>query len=292
MNELNDKGNERLRRIRERRNEKEARKKPEPVKLQSINTRNQETEEYLERNKKNKKGNAARWVSGIFSLIFGGLSAGYAFLPQFRFDDIQISGMAKINQAEMIYYTGAKNKPVFTVDPEQIRTTLMQHYQDIYDADVEIDFPAQMSIALTERIAVVEWDFGGSSFWIDKDGKVLNESRSQESTIHVYADSYPGAPSQEDRDLPLYFSRETLNTIVTMGSYVPDGEPLIYTFKNGFGWDTEEGWRLFLGKTASDIEEKMRMHESLTKYFHENEIQPILVNLEFKDAPYYRFVEN
>ena len=26
--------------------------------------------------------------------------------------------------------------------------------------------------------------------------------------------------------------------------------------------------------------------------FQENEIEPILVSLEFKDAPYYRFVEN
>ncbi len=34
------------------------------------------------------------------------------------------------------------------------------------------------------------------------------------------------------------------------------------------------------------------MQASLTKYFQENKIEPILVSLEFKDAPYYRFVEN
>lgn len=292
MNGNNGQGNDRIRKIRERRNEQEARKTPEPVKLQSINTYNQDTEAYLEKNKRRKKTNTARWVSGIFSLIFGGMSAAYAFLPQFRFNDIEISGMEKINKAEIVYFTGAKGEPVFTVNPEHIRSTLLQHYQDIYDADVVIDFPAKMSIGLTERVPVVEWDFGGSRFWIDKDGMVLSESRSQENTIHVYADSYPGAPSQQDRELPLYFSRDTLQTIITMGSYVPEGEPLLYTYKNGFGWDTEDGWRIFFGKTDSDIEEKMRMQESLTRYFHENEIQPIFVSLEFKDAPYYRFVEN
>ena len=34
------------------------------------------------------------------------------------------------------------------------------------------------------------------------------------------------------------------------------------------------------------------MEKSLTDYFHKNEIEPIFVSLEYKDAPYYRFVEN
>ena len=292
MDEINNQENERLRKIRERRLEKEAQKKPEPIKLQSISASNRETETFIEKNRKRRSTTAARWVSGIFSVIFGSMAACYAFLPQFRFDDIQITGMDKINKAEIVYFTGAKGEPVFTVDPLQIRSTLLQHYQDIYDADVTIDFPAKMEITLTERVPVVEWDFGGSRFWIDQDGKVLNESRSQESTIHVYADSYPGSPNQADREIPLYFSRDTLKTIITMGSFVPENQPLIYTYKNGFGWDTDEGWRVFFGKTDSDIEEKLRMQESLTRYFHENEIQPIFVSLEFKDAPYYRFVEN
>lgn len=292
MNENNEQENKRLRKIRERRLEKEAQKKPEPLKLQSLSPSNRESETNLEKSRKRRSTIAARWVSGIFSVIFGSMAAGYAFLPQFRFDDIQITGMEKINKAEIVYFTGAKGEPVFTVDPARIRTTLLQHYQDIYDADVTIDFPAKMSITLTERVPVVEWDFGGSRFWIDQDGKVLSESRSQESTIHVYADSYPGAPNQADRELPLYFSRDTLKTIMTMGSFVPEDQPLIYTYKNGFGWDTDEGWRVFFGKTDSDIEEKLRMQESLTRYFHENDIKPIFVSLEFKDAPYYRFVEN
>lgn len=292
MNENNEQENKRLRKIRERRLEKEAQKKPEPLKLQSLSPSNRESETNLEKSRKRRSTIAARWVSGIFSVIFGSMAAGYAFLPQFRFDDIQITGMEKINKAEIVYFTGAKGEPVFTVDPSRIRTTLLQHYQDIYDADVTIDFPAKMSITLTERVPVVEWDFGGSRFWIDQDGKVLSESRSQESTIHVYADSYPGAPNQADRELPLYFSRDTLKTIMTMGSFVPEDQPLIYTYKNGFGWDTDEGWRVFFGKTDSDIEEKIRMQESLTRYFHENDIKPIFVSLEFKDAPYYRFVEN
>ena len=291
MEDNNKQQNDRIQKIRDRR-EKETRKIPEPVKLQSINSYNRETEAYLSKNQRNKASNVGRWVSGILTVIFGALTLAYAYLPQFRFDDIQITGMEKINKEEIIYFSGARGKPVFTVIPDRIRTTLLQHYQEIYDADVKIDFPAKMEIQLIERVPVVEWDFGGSKFWIDQDGLVIYESRSQEKTIHVYADSYPGSLYQEDRQIPVYFSRDTLNTIIHMGTYVPEGQPLLYTYKNGFGWDTPDGWRVFFGKTDTDMDEKLRMQESLTKYFQENDIKPIFLSLEFKDAPYYRFVEN
>ena len=284
--------NERIRKIRERRQEKEAKKIPEPVKIQTLYTPTKETEAEKERKRIRRQNSWTRWFAGFLTLVFGGLAAGYAFLPQYRFSDIVITGMDKINTNEIKYFTGAVGKPVFAVNPSQIRSILLQRYQDIYDASVTIDFPAEMIIELEERIPVVEWDFGGSRFWIDKDGMVLNQSNSREETIHVYADSYPGSLSQEDRNIPLYFSRDILKTIITMGSHVPEGKPLIYTYKNGFGWDTDEGWRIFFGKNDADMDEKLRMQQSLTKYFRENDIQPILVSLEFKDAPYYRFVEN
>ena len=242
--------------------------------------------------KSGKKFNT-RWVSGFLALLFGFASAAYSFLPMFRFDDIEINGMEKISKAEVTYFTGARGKPVFTVNPETVRSALLTHYQEIYDAAVTIDFPAKMIIDLEKRVPVVEWDFGGSHFWIDKEGMVLNEINAQEEkTIHVYADSYPGSLYQEDRDIPSHFSMDVLRTIETMGACVPPDRPLYYTYKNGFGWDTDEGWRIFFGKTDENMDEKLRMQESLTKYFQENEILPVLVSLEFKDAPYYRFVEN
>ena len=290
MEQNTGKGNVRISRIRERRQAKDAKKK-EPIRLQSINTHDQATENYLERSRRKGKKFNARWVSGILSLLFGLAAAAYAFLPQFRFDQVEITGMDKISKDEVVYFTGARGKPVFTVSPEAIRQTLLLHYPDIYDANVTIDFPAVMNIALQERIPVVEWDFGGSRFWIDRDGTVLNESNSREETIHVFADAYPGSLDQTDRNIPASFSLDVLKTIRTMGKHVPEGKPLIYTFSNGYGWDTDEGWRVFFGKTDSDMEEKLRMQESLTKYFLDNEIQPVLLSLEFKDAPYYRFSE-
>ena len=290
MDENNESGRARINRVRDRRNAREA-KKTEPVRLLSIRSSDSQNDAQDKVGRKRNRFNA-RWVSGILAVLFGAAVGCYAYLPMFRFDEITIHGMDKISQDEIVYFTGAKGKPVFTIDPDRVRSTLLTHYHDLYDADVMIDFPAKMDIELMERIPVVEWDFGGSRFWIDKEGLVLNEGISRDDTIHVYADSYPGSISQEDRNIPSYFSKDVLETIQTMGEYAPDDKPLYYTYKNGFGWDTEEGWRVFFGKTDNDMEEKLRMQASLTEYFKKNEIQPIFVSLEYKDAPYYRFVEN
>lgn len=291
MNQNGSSGNDRIQKIRERRKAQET-KQQEPIRLQTINTHDQETESYLEQSRRSNRKFNTRWISGILACIFGVLTGCYAYLPMFRFDNISVTGMEKINKDEVIYFTGAKGQPVFTVNPEEVRETLLTLYHDVYDAEVTIGFPAEMKIALTERIPIIEWDFGGSRFWIDKDGLVLNESSSQAEMIHVYADSYPGAPNQEDRNIPAYFSRDVLRSILTMGEIAPKDRPLYFTYKNGFGWDTDEGWRIFFGKTDTDIEEKLRMEKSLTDYFHKNGIEPIFVSLEYKDAPYYRFVEN
>ncbi len=291
MNQDQNNGKDRINRIRERRRVQEDKQK-EPIRLLTINTHDKETENYLEQSRRSRQKFNTRWISGVLACIFGAMAGCYAYLPMFRFENFVITGMEKINKDEVIYFTGAKGRPVFTVNPEQIRSTLLTLYHDVYDAEVTIDFPAEMTIVLSERIPVIEWDFGGSQFWIDKDGLVLNESSSQVEVVHVYADSYPGSPSQEDRNVPAYFSKDVLRTILTMGSYAPKDKPLYFTYKNGFGWDTDEGWRIFFGKTDSDMEEKLRMEKSLTAYFHKNDIEPIFVSLEYKDAPYYRFTEN
>lgn len=290
MTQQSGERNDRAARIRERRGETQQRKAPEPVRMQTfMRSAPDQLQKQVERGRR-KKFNA-RWLSGIFALIFGGLAAAYGFLPIFRFDNIEINGVDIISRDELIYFTGAKGQPIFTVRAQDIRAILLQHYQEISDAEVTIAFPAKMRIDLEERIPVVEWDFGGSRFWLDADGIVLNESTSHGSTIHIYADSFPGASSRDDRELPTYFSKDTLETMLTMGKYAPQDRPLYFTYDNGYGWDTDEGWRVFFGKSDSDIEEKLRMLDSLTKYFIKNEIQPVMLSLEFKDAPYYRFVE-
>jgi len=66
---------------------------------------------------------------------------------------------------------------------------------------------------------------------------------------------------------------------------------LFYTYDNGYGWETDYGYTLWVGIDDSELTEKMKMAESIEKYFKENEIQPDMLSLEFTQAPYYRYAE-
>ena len=62
-------------------------------------------EAYLEESQKSRKTGDSRWVSAVFTLIFGAMTAAYAYLPQFRFSDILITGMRNVNKDEIIYFS-------------------------------------------------------------------------------------------------------------------------------------------------------------------------------------------
>jgi len=69
---------------------------------------------------------------------------------------------------------------------------------------------------------------------------------------------------------------------------VPSGTPIIYDPKAGLGWTDPRGWTVQMGDITEDMALKLRLYETIVAWFEANHIVPILVNLEYPDAPYYR----
>lgn len=231
----------------------------------------------------------ARLVSGILSLLLAVAASAFTFLPGFRVQAPVVSGSTRMSVEEITYYTGLRNLPIYQVDPELIRSTLLKRYPEIRDIAVTVAFPSEVNILIQQRKALVEWDFGGSKFWIDQDGRVMNENLAEGDKIYVLGDSFPGAKNRSDRKVPSKFSSKVVRSILNFGGVLPEGKTLFYTYENGFGWDTDAGYRLWLGSNDNALDEKLAMAESLKKYFIEEEIEPDMVSLEYTHAPYYRF---
>lgn len=279
-----ERAQERLQEIRNRRKR--------PYETQQTEILHRKTgETILPRDKKKKSRFNTRWISGLFLILFIAAVGVYTMDPYFRVNRIRVNGMKGIDPDELAYFTGTDNKPVYMIDPEAIEAAILKHYENARSAKVTVEMPNSVSVDIEERIAAVQWDFGGSSFMIDSDGKVLETGRTDENTIHILADSFPGGKAKDDREIPSSFSADTFRSMLTMGEMVPDGKTLYYTFDHGYGWDTDEGWRIFYGKSDADIGEKEAMAAGITAYLKEEEIQPVLLSLEFKDAPYYRYSE-
>ena len=266
----------------------------EPVRLQTRKYHDplsdHETHTIGQIQKKNRTVNS-RVVSGILSILLGMAAAAFTYLPTFRIQRPVINGYSQINVEEITYYTGLKNLPFYQADPKFIRETLLKRYPEIRDVKINLSFPSSIEILMEQRKPIIEWDFGGSMFWIDEEGTVLKENSSDAELIYVLANSFPGAKSRSDRKIPSSFSKNILQSIIQMAERCPKGKTLFYTYDNGFGWDSQSGYRLWLGKNSNALDEKLKMAESIQEYFSKEEIMPDMLSLEFTHAPYYRFSE-
>ncbi len=278
--------------IRARRLEKQASQSMMfPLQSRTTYSTYRQADRILDTQKNEGKSLNSRWVSGILSILLAVMLGAFSWMDQFRIHTPAITGSTEINIDEIIYYAGLHNRPVFEIDPDAIQNTLLKRYPELRSVKVSVSLPAKMAIELEPNIAVIKWDFGGSHFWIDQDGQVLNETKNDTDAVYVLANSFPGAKNPNDRNIPQSFTLNTLHSILHISKYVPKGKTLYYTYDNGFGWDTDNGWRFFIGTNDVSIDEKMAMEDSLTKYFKKEEIEPVMVSLEFKNAPYYQLAE-
>ena len=151
--------------------------------------------------------------------------------------------------------------------------------------------PNRLDVYFEQRVAAVEWNFGGSRFWIDEEGFVFNENLSASPEIIVYANSFPGAMNRNDRTVPKKFRKEIVDSARRIFAVKPAESRLNFTYDNGYGWDSGKGYMLWIGVNDSGLNEKMAMANGLDRYFKANEIEPEMLSLEFINAPYYRFAD-
>ena len=239
-----------------------------------------------------KKKRSARVVSLILTILLSGAAAAFTFLPQFRVMAPEVSSSDQINMEEIIYYTGLRDIPIYQADPGEISDVLLKRYPQTREINVSVEMPASVKIDLIPRMPIIEWDFGGSKIWIDDEGMVLQgQYTAQSDLIYVLSNSFPGAKNKNDRKFPQKFSNKMLESLIQINQAKPQDKTLYFTYDNGYGWQLDKGYTLWIGIDNTQLDEKMKMAESLETYFTENEIEPEMLSLEFTQAPYFRFAE-
>ncbi len=239
-----------------------------------------------------KKKRSTRIVSMVLTVLLGCAAAAFTLLPQFRVTAPIVTGSENVNLDEINYYTGLRNIPIYMANPDEISNVLLKRYPEARAIDVKVELPSRVTINLVQRVPLIEWDFGGSKIWIDEDGTILREQQAiPGDLIYVLSNSFPGARNRNDRKFPEKFSKKMLTALIEINQSKPQGKTLFYTYDNGYGWQTDQGYTLWIGIDNSNLTEKMRMAESLGMYFKENEIEPEMLSLEFPDAPYFRYAE-
>jgi hypothetical protein len=137
---------------------------------------------------------------------------------------------------------------------------------------------------------LIRWEQGGGYTWVAQDGIALRPRGEMVGLIPVVALSAP--PVEEDgsdRLTPMPFiSTEMVQALKGLAGHVPAGTPILYEKSYGFGWNDPRGWRVYFGTSASDVELKVQVYESMVSSLTQRGISPAMINVTYPTAPYYR----
>ncbi len=253
-----------------------------------------------------------RVLSALLVII---LLAGLWFAynnPMFQVSSMEISGIRRLKNSEILEVVDVRNKPVFAVHPAELKAALEEAFPELTDVQVTVSLPASVAISAVERQPAVLWKNGEQSFWIDPQGYVFEPRGSMEGLVVIQADSNPPvvldsitpeslaaqtAVADEEAAQkaaePVSVVRSTLDPVVLkaaidLSKIIPAGTTLTYSARNGMGWADPRGWSVYVGADLSQIEEKMNVYQAVVNKLTLDGITPVMISVANVHAPFYR----
>jgi len=232
-----------------------------------------------------------RALSFFLALLFG--TGLYLFwtLPDFRVSGARVVGNQRIPAEEINSALALTGYPVFLLTPEQIRGRALQAYPELASVQVAIDLPNIVTVNVTERQPVILWQQDGSYTWIDETGTAFRPRGETQGLIVVQAlDAPPVLNMLEENPLvpPPFISEETVKALTALAPHVPAGTPILYHPVTGLSWTDNRGWQVVFGAGGDDVESKVLVYQAMIDWLAQRGIQPILINVAYSGAPFYR----
>lgn len=232
-----------------------------------------------------------RLLSFILAAVLG-TTLYLAFTrPELRVTEAQLTGNQMLTQAEMNSALNISGQPIFVLMPSDLERRLRLAYPELASVRVTVSLPNLVSVNVTERQPVIRWEQGGGYTWITEDGIAFRPRGELTGLIPVMALSAPfveGSVSDDPLTPAPFISTEMVQALKGLVSHVPPGTPILYENGVGFGWNDPRGWRVHFGTSASDVELKVRVYESMVSSLTQRGIRPALINVVYPTAPFYR----
>jgi cell division protein FtsQ len=232
-----------------------------------------------------------RLLSFALVLVLGTALYFFWTLPMFRVTAAKITGNQRISTDEINAALELNGNPVFLQTPAQVRERALQAYPELASVDVTIDLPNIVSVKVTEREPVIQWQQDGGYAWIDETGTAFRPRGEAQSLIVVQALGAPPAITSPDTDplLPAPFiSEEMVKALTALAPYAPAGTPILYDPAAGLSWTDSRGWQAIFGTGSADMEQKVRVYQAMVDWLTQRGIRPTLINVAYPGAPFYR----
>jgi len=235
-----------------------------------------------------------RLLSFVLLLFIG--TGFYLFLtmPAFRVTDASISGNQRIPTDEINAALELNGTPVFLLASTELEQRALLAYPELASVDVSIDLPNLVTVKVTEREPVIQWQQDGGFAWIDETGTAFRPRGEAQGLIVVQAlDAPPVIVDPEEISLfpTAFISQDTVKALVELAPYVPAGTPILYDPASGLSWTDSRGWQAVFGTGGDNVEMKVRVYQSMVDWLLQRGIRPTLINVAYPSAPFYRVAQ-
>jgi hypothetical protein len=209
-------------------------------------------------------------------------------LPTFQVIFPEINGIKRLSAQEVDAVLNVAGKSIFEIEPKRLSEDLQEAFPELYNIAIQVQFPAEVVVTVDERQPALAWSQEGLTLWVDELGVAFPPRGDAELSVTVEALNSPENFSTEIDGPQAFLDPELIPAILTVGINAPPNNPVIYDAKHGLGWRSPDGWQVFLGMEAEDIDMKLEIYESLVESLTKGGLTPTLISIEHVDAPYYR----
>lgn len=235
-----------------------------------------------------------RLVSLLFFVLLGAALYLSLSLPYFHVPSVTALGNNRLTREEIQAVTGVLGQSIFTVQPEEVEARLRLNYPELLSAQVDLYLPNHVYVTVTEREPLILWQQGEGYTWIDANGVAFRPRGLTAGLIAVKGLGTPprGLALQDDPFSPQpYLQKELVDAILLLAPYAPLDTTMLFDPAYGLGWKDGRGWKAFFGFSAADMPLKVRVYQSMVDWLESRGVSPVLINVMYPDAPYYRKVE-
>ena len=252
-----------------------------------------------------------RLVSGFLVLFLTIFLILVSTAPEFKISTVEVSGLQRISPQDLTTALRISGKPIFLVDLQQVNTDITSLFTELTDVKVSVDLPAKLIISVKERQPYIEWHFNEMVSWIDEEGYIFPVRGEAQPAFTIYADSPPPLqpipdlePTEDAQDSaagadatatpdPAATTTNIVDPVLLQGirilnQQMPNQTILSYSTIEGFGWQDENNWNVYVGFNLDNLDQKLVVYQAIKNKCLQEGITPNMINVAYVHAPFYR----
>jgi cell division septal protein FtsQ len=223
----------------------------------------------------------ARVVSGLIALALIVVLLVFFAADAFYVTNITTAGLQYLTKEEIYTVSGVAGLHVFWLDPTEIRENILQ-FGSVADVDVQVGWPPNgVQIIVEERQPALIWEQGGTSVWIDLQGRVMAQRADLANLPRVTVNGL-----NEPMTASVRLDPQVVAGALQLRELLPEMQNLRYVPERGLGYNDPRGWEVWFG-VGTDMPEKILIYNAIVADNQARGITPSVIDVADPDAPKY-----